>query len=68
MFIAINLDGVGVFIGVATLLVGILSWWLSKLLSDKKDITVVQIKIENIERRVKELEDDVNDLQRKHHN
>lgn len=64
MLIAINFDGVGVFIGVATLLIGVLSWWLSKLLSDKKDMTVLQVKVENLERRMKDNEDDIDDLKK----
>lgn len=61
----INIDGVTAFIGGAALLVGILSWWLSKLLGDKKDITIVQVKLENLERRMTEVEHEVDDLQRK---
>lgn len=62
--IATDLSGVGIFIGAASLLVGILSWWLSKLLSDKRDSTIHSVKIEQLERRMQIAENDIKDLQR----
>lgn len=65
MLIAIDYSGIGILIGTASLAIGVLSWWLSKLLSDKKDITVLQVNVEDLERRVEELEEDIKVLQRR---
>lgn len=55
--LAIDYNGIGLFIGAATLIVGILSWWIAKLLDDKRKITEHEIKIEDLEDEVKELKD-----------
>lgn len=59
MKILLNVDwsGIGVYIGAATLLVGVLSWWIAKLLDDKKKITEHEIKIEDLEDEVKDIKE-----------
>ena len=63
--IATDFNGIGIFIGVVSLLVGILSWWLSKLLSDKRDSTIHEVKIEQLERRMQIAENEIRDLQQR---
>ena len=63
--LATDFNGIGVFVGAASLIVGILSWWLSKLLSDKKDSTIHEVKIEQLERRMNIAEADIKDLQQR---
>ena len=53
--LVIDWSGIGVYIGAATLLVGVLSWWIAKLLDDKKKITEHDIKIEDLEDEMKEM-------------
>lgn len=53
----INLDGIGVFIAGAGFIVGILSWWIAKLLDDKKKITEHEIKIEDLQDDMKDVKD-----------
>lgn len=60
--LAIDYEGLGLFIGGASLLVGILTWWLGKLLSDKKDSTIHEVEIQHLKERVDKLEEDVKDL------
>lgn len=61
----IDYSGIGLLIGAASLAIGVLSWWLSKLLTDKKDITILQVTVEDLERRVEELEEDIKVLQKR---
>lgn len=56
ILLAIDWDGVGAYIGAATLLVGVLSWWVAKLLDDKKKVTEHEVKIEDLENRIKDIE------------
>lgn len=56
-FLTIDYNGIGLFIGAATLIVGILSWWIAKLLDDKKKITEHEIKIEDLEDEMKDIRD-----------
>ena len=62
---AANLSAMGVYIAFASLAVGVLTWWLSKLLSDKRDSTIHEVKIQNLERRMDDAEEDIKLLQRK---
>ena len=55
--LVIDWSGIGVYIGSATLLVGVLSWWIAKLLDDKKKITEHEIKIEDLEDEVRDIKD-----------
>lgn len=47
------------------LFAGVISWWLGKFLADKRDSVEHGIKIEHLERRLDDLEDEVRDLRRK---
>ena len=57
--IGIMLTGIG-------LIAGILGWWVSKFLADKKDIITALIKIEDLERRMNDVESDTRDKKRRH--
>lgn len=57
VLLAVNWGEVGAYISGAIFLVGILSWWVAKLLDDKKKITEHEIKIEDLEDEVKEIKD-----------
>lgn len=50
--------------GIGTI-AAILGWWISKFLADKKDIITCIIKIEDLERRMSEVQADIKDLERK---
>lgn len=63
MLIAISINEWAVFVSVAAIVVGVLSFWLSKLLSDKKDITIIQVNMEHMERRLKKAEEEIEELQ-----
>ena len=55
-----NMDGIlKVIIAVAGMFVSVLLWWVSKLLSDKKDIITNSVNIESLKERVSDLEDEV---------
>lgn len=41
---------------------GILAWWISKLLADKKDIITNALEISHLQREIGELKSDVKDL------
>jgi hypothetical protein len=62
MLIAVDYSGIGIFIAGASLLIGILSWWLSKLLTDKKDITIIEVEIRHLKERVEDIEDELNEI------
>lgn len=47
------------------LFAGVISWWLGKFLADKRDSVEHGIKIEHLESRVEDLEDEIRDLRRK---
>ena len=54
------MDGIlKVIIAVAGMFVSVLLWWVSKLLSDKKDIITNSVNIESLKERVSDLEDEV---------
>lgn len=53
----ITLNGIGIFIAGAGFIVGILSWWIAKLLDDKKKITEHEIKIEDVEDDIRDIKD-----------
>lgn len=59
MLIAIDFSGVSVMVAAVAFLVGVLTWWIGKLLSDKKEVVENQVKIEDLERRVSSIEGDV---------
>jgi hypothetical protein len=47
------------------LFAGVISWWLGKFLADKRDSVSYGIKIEHLESRVDDLEDEIRELRRK---
>lgn len=61
ILLGIDYNAFGTFVAAAALLVGILSWWIAKLLDTNKKITEHEIKIEN-------LEDDVTEIKRWYNN
>jgi hypothetical protein len=63
--IAVDYSGIGIFIAGSSLLIGILSWWLSKLLTDKKDITIIEVEIRHLKERVEDIEDELNDIRKR---
>lgn len=55
----VNYELIGVVIAAIVAFAGIISWWISKFLSDKKDITVLQVKMKDLERRVAKNEEKI---------
>lgn len=63
----INWQAVGVIIAGVGLIAGILAWWMSKFLSDKRDIITCKIKIEELDRRMNNAEGDIKTIILKGH-
>ena len=60
-----NMEGVlKVILGVAGIFSSVLLWWVSRLLSDKKDIITNSVNIESLKERVSDLEEEVRDNRR----
>lgn len=57
--LAFDYSGLMVALGGAGFLVGVLSWWLSKLLTDKKEITILQEQVKNLKEKVEDMEDEL---------
>lgn len=62
--VSVNYNLLILVLSITTLLVGVFAWWLSKFLTDKRDMTILQVKqeqhekdIADLERRVSRLED-----------
>lgn len=60
-------ESIHLFIAVVSLLVGWLVSYLGKLLDDKKNIAILQVKVKNLEDRVDDLEQENRD-KRRHNN
>lgn len=59
------LPAIALVVSAVGLFAGVISWWLGKFLADKRDSVEHGIKIEHLESRVDDLEDEVRDLRRK---
>jgi len=57
---------IGILIAGLGLIAGVLGWWISKFLADKKDIMSCILKIDNLERRVKDIEEEQRYNRREH--
>jgi len=57
---------ISIILGGLGLIAGILGWWISKFLADKKDIMSCLLKIENLEDRVDDLEEEQRYQRREH--
>lgn len=55
ILLGIDYNAFGTFVAAAALLVGILSWWIAKLLDTNKKITEHEVKIEDLEEDMKEV-------------
>jgi precorrin-6B methylase 2 len=63
-----TLEGVlKVIIGISGGVTALLIWWITKLLSDKKDIITNAVNIEHLEARVKQIEVDVKENMKEFH-
>lgn len=60
-----NIAAIALVVSAIGLFAGVISWWLGKFLADKRDSVEHGIKIEHLERRIDDLEDEVRDLRRK---
>jgi len=56
----------GILVTGVGLIVGIIGWWISKFLADKKDIITCMIKIENLEREMEEVKEEQKNIRRHH--
>jgi len=55
-----NIEGMlKIAVGVAGAIATVLIWWISRLLSDKKDIITNAVNIEHLEKEMKQLQIDV---------
>lgn len=59
------LPAIALVVSAIGLFAGVISWWLGKFLADKRDSVEHGIKIEQLERRVDDLEDEMRDYRRK---
>lgn len=57
--LAIDYTGFFAVLGGAGFLVGVLTWWLSKLLTDKKEVTILQEQVKNLKEKVEDMEDEL---------
>lgn len=51
-------------IGAVGIVAGILAWWMSKILADKKDDIVNQLNITHLTERVKDLEHELEEFKK----
>lgn len=63
LLLEIGISSFGAFVTAAGVIVGILSWWLAKLLSDKKDMTIVQMELKHMKEELEEAKKDIQQLQ-----
>lgn len=70
--IAIDISAFGIYVTVASLALGVLTWWIGKLLRDKQEITFLQADVKHLKQkeeeqdeRIEKLEDEVKDMRRR---
>lgn len=60
--LAFDYNGLFAALGGAGFLVGVLSWWLSKLLTDKKEVTILQERVKNLKEEIDEIKEELKEL------
>jgi hypothetical protein len=64
MYLAdINYNGLALFVSVAMLAVGVLGWWVAKLLDDKKNSTIHDIKVQDHDKKLDDHEQRIRHLE-----
>lgn len=63
--IAITVGEAGVLITALAVVGGWVAWWATKLLVNTKDVTILQQEMKDAKEDIREIQDDVKQLQRK---
>lgn len=60
----VNFEGWGVFVSIVAVAIGILTWWIGKLLDDKKNITIVESDIKHLKETIDDMKDEIDEMRR----
>lgn len=63
----IDYEALGVFFTCAAFIVGIGTWWLSKLLAANRDSIIYGVKIEKLEEEMKAVQEELRETRNKKH-